>query len=690
MGFLSSLFGVSDRTPKTSNVVTSTKLPTELAPYVTDVLGEAQDLYKAEVERGYDPYTGQTIAPLSAEEQQAMTGITGLTGTTTPYIQEALGTYRKGGDEFTAETAEKFMSPYQQAVTDVQLREAQENFEGKVMPKFEANAISQGGGMSGLGTRAGIQAAELQRGQSQLLADIQAKGSQAAFQDARQGFEAQQARERQMAGDIGRTGPALFQAGLAEAGALQTVGQQKRELGQSVLNEAYGKFLQEQNFPKQQIADYSSTIYGAAPSFTTGAGSRATSGLPGAPSMGQQLLGMGLTGLNMYGAGTAGGQNFSLGNMASTMYGRKNSAAGGQVGGGLSTIHRATGGGLDGTDASAMLQEYYNINPNTGEEEEDEDFSFLKGAKEAAPLYRDAAIKNIDETRGVLTGLVNERSDLMKKQQSDKEALSTGSFSKREAEIERRSKKYPFAAIQKGISKSLLQPTIAMMFTEGVAVTAGEMEAKADELDTLTDALEKEKFGAKSKEMAAVHEANLARLKSDAEIQIKMLGLDKSTQLEILKAMLSGVKIETLLENALAAKAKAKTGSAAKLTEPVRKTIELSSAQALGFTAKYDDQGNLLKISGDKELNPTQAAALNKYELDFLYAFGQLRDQKVSEPTALARASKYAEQQSKGQPAAQATPAVVGKAPRVSVAPSNLPRPQLGGTTGLLTRPTTP
>ena len=367
MGFLSSLFGVSDRTPKTSNVVTSTKLPTELAPYVTDVLGQAQDLYKAEVERGYDPYTGQTIAPLSAEEQQAMSDITGLAGTTTPYIQEALGTYRKGGDEFTAETAEKFMSPYQQAVTDVQLREAQENFEGNTMPKFEAKAISQGGGMSGLGTRAGIEAAELQRGQSQLLADIQAKGSQAAFQDARQAFEVQQGRERQMAGDIGRTGPALFQAGLAEAGALQTVGQQKRELGQSALDEAYAKFLTEKNFPKQQIADYSSTIYGAAPSFKTGANTSSTTGLPGAPSMGQQLLGLGLSGLNIYGAGTAGGTSFSPSRAASNMFGY-NKKEGGQVSEGLPLIEAQQGtqgrtlGGL-GPYKNFSKQKLFDLSP---------------------------------------------------------------------------------------------------------------------------------------------------------------------------------------------------------------------------------------------------------------------------------------------------------------------------------------
>ena len=305
MGFLSSLFGVSDRTPKTSQIVQANKLPEEIAPYVKDVLGESQALYKADIERGYDPYTGETIAPFTPQEEQAMAGLEGLVGTQKPYLDEALETYRKGGDEFTAETAEKFMSPYQQAVTDIQLREAQENFEGKVMPQFEAQAVGAGG-MSGLGSRAGIEAAELQRGQSQLLSDIQAQGSQRAYADARAGYEAQKAREQTMATNVGRIGNAMTAAGLQEQGMLQTVGEQKRGMGQSILDEAYGKFLEEKNYPQQTLGVYSDTIYGAAPTFRTMNKNETTSGLPGAPSMGQQLLGLGMAGANSFNSGTLG------------------------------------------------------------------------------------------------------------------------------------------------------------------------------------------------------------------------------------------------------------------------------------------------------------------------------------------------------------------------------------------------
>ena len=105
MGFLSSLFGVSDRTPETKQIVQTSKLPEELSPYVKDVLGEAQAMYQAETERGYDPYTGQMIADFTPQEQQAMAGLESLVGTTRPYLEEAVETYRRGGDEFTAEVA---------------------------------------------------------------------------------------------------------------------------------------------------------------------------------------------------------------------------------------------------------------------------------------------------------------------------------------------------------------------------------------------------------------------------------------------------------------------------------------------------------------------------------------------------------------------------------------------------------
>ena len=313
MGFLSSLFGVKDRTPATTTNVVSQKLPPEIAPAVKRAVDEATAIFEAEKARGYDPYTGETIAPFTPEEQQAMAGIAGLVGTATPLVQESLETYRTGAEKFTPETAQEYMSPYQRAVTDIEKREAGRQFDVAQQAR-DAQAAEAGAG-SLMGTRSAILEAEAARNQQQLLADIEARGLQSAFTNAQQQFAAQKARERQMAGDVARTGTGLFQAGLAEQGALQTVGEQKRGLGQSALDEAYARFLEERNFPQQTLADFTTTIYGnplsRMPTKTT-TGSK----LPGAASPAQQALGLGLSGLNIFGMG--GGFNpggFSMGNL---------------------------------------------------------------------------------------------------------------------------------------------------------------------------------------------------------------------------------------------------------------------------------------------------------------------------------------------------------------------------------------
>lgn len=335
MGFLSSLFGSSKSKPSTQTVVQSQKLPPEIAPAVKKVVDEAEAIYDAERARGYVPYEGATIAPFTAEEEQAMQGIAGLVGTQQPFIDESLGLTRAQTEQFTPEVAQQFMSPYQRAVTDIEKREAQRVFERDVRPRMEAEAVAAGG-MSGLGSRAAIQAAEAEREQNRLLSDIEARGLQAAFQDARTAFEAQKAREAGAAAAIGRAGAETFKSGLAEQGALQAVGEQRRDLAQSALDEEYFKFLEEREFPQQRLAEYSGFVYGnpltRLPTTTT-----QTTGTPFQPSFGRQLLGIGST------LGSA----FLGSNAGANIFARQFGIKPGKTGGGLSDlIKRKEGGGF--------------------------------------------------------------------------------------------------------------------------------------------------------------------------------------------------------------------------------------------------------------------------------------------------------------------------------------------------------
>ena len=312
MAILDFLFGRTKRTPTTTTVQQSSKLPEEIAPFVKEVLGEAQDLFQQRKAEGFREFPGETIAPRTAEELAAMEGLRGLVGTQEPYRAEAEEVIRATPTQFTAEDAQRLMSPYQRAVTDIEKREAQRVFERDVQPALEAKAI-QAGGMSGLGTRAALQAAEAQRQQSQLLADIEAKGQQRAFEQAYRQFGDEVALQRQRAGDIQQQGQQRFNIGLAERGLQQQLGQEDRAEAQALLNEQFAEFLEREQFPESTLAQYSSFIYGN-PFLRTPDTTRTTTGvLEPTTSLGQGLLNLGLTGLNIYGRGTVGGtQPFSL------------------------------------------------------------------------------------------------------------------------------------------------------------------------------------------------------------------------------------------------------------------------------------------------------------------------------------------------------------------------------------------
>ena len=310
MGFLSSLFGSSKSQPSTQQVVTSQKIAPEIAPAVTKIIAEAEGIYDAEKAAGYVPYAGATIAPFTAEEEAAQAGLAGLVGTQQPFLNEALGIIREQPQAFTPEVAQQFMSPYQRAVTDIEKRESQRDFERTIQPALEAKAIQEGGGMSGLGTRAALEASEAQRNQSRLLADIEARGLQGAFKDAQSAFQNQKAREATTASAIGKVGAETFKSGLAEQGVLQKIGEEKRSLGQSALDEEYFKFLEERDFPQQKLAEYSGLIYGN-PLARLSSSSESKTGTPFQPSFGNQLLGIGSSLGSSFIGSNAGGNMFA-------------------------------------------------------------------------------------------------------------------------------------------------------------------------------------------------------------------------------------------------------------------------------------------------------------------------------------------------------------------------------------------
>ena len=293
MGFLSSLFNFGDKPTTTTGTTGMTPVvPEMLKPNVQEIVDASQSLYEQRLGEGYKPYTGQTIAGFTPEEVTAQEGLKSLVGTQAPLQQEAIDMARGQAREFTPETAQQYMSPYLRTALDAQKAQAQRQYESVKQPQFEAAAVAAGG-MSGLGSRAAVQAAEMDSNQQRMLADIEAVGQQKAFEAAEQSFRNQTSRERTAGQDLISGAGTIFKGGAAEQGLLTAIGEQKRDLGQSALDEAYLKYVTEQQFPEQQLARYQSSIYGnpllAQPSYNkTTTGTQAGGG----PGLGKTLLGM--------------------------------------------------------------------------------------------------------------------------------------------------------------------------------------------------------------------------------------------------------------------------------------------------------------------------------------------------------------------------------------------------------------
>ena len=301
--------------------------------------GAAQrTLHKAEAltdisQNPYQTYGGNRIADFNPMQYQAFQGAanmqpSGQLGTATDLASAAgmgaLGTnYQAGqfsGGKFGQGEADFYMNPYQQSVTDIGKREAAR--QSNILGTQQAGQATQAGAFGG--SRDAIVQAERERNLGQQMGDIQAQGSNAAFQQAQAQFNADQARRMQAqqlgeqsrqygaglgmqglqtalqsAGQLGQLGGQQFQQGM-DINKLQSIyGGQQQQQGQRYLDQDYQDFQNQQNYPYQQLGFMSDMIRGLP------LGQQSTKSMYQAPgnTMGQ-VFG---TGMNMYGAFKAGG-----------------------------------------------------------------------------------------------------------------------------------------------------------------------------------------------------------------------------------------------------------------------------------------------------------------------------------------------------------------------------------------------
>ena len=77
MSILSSLLGITKSQPAQviPASITEPKIAKEIAPFIKDILGKGQALYKQRMEEGFVPFEGQTLADVTAQQRAAQEGL---------------------------------------------------------------------------------------------------------------------------------------------------------------------------------------------------------------------------------------------------------------------------------------------------------------------------------------------------------------------------------------------------------------------------------------------------------------------------------------------------------------------------------------------------------------------------------------------------------------------------------------
>jgi hypothetical protein len=285
-----------------------TSIPDYARPYVENLLGQSAALTDLEY-NPYMQYMGDRQAQFSPLQRQSyenaalMQTAPQLADATALAGQAGLGalntqfTYKPA--DFTSDIAGRMMSPYMQNVVDVQMQQAkrQADIAGQTQQAQAARSGAFGGARDYISRSQGN--ADLQRN----LANIQATGSQNAFNQAQGQYNTQNqlnAQQGQFGAGLGIQG---LQTALTSANTLGNLGNQQytQNMGattlqnqfgaqqqqqvQGMLNTQYQDYLNAQNYPYKQLGFMSDMLRGLPLTQQS-----ATMYQPG-PSTSNQLLG---------------------------------------------------------------------------------------------------------------------------------------------------------------------------------------------------------------------------------------------------------------------------------------------------------------------------------------------------------------------------------------------------------------
>lgn len=279
----------------TSSTTNTSNLPEYARPYFERLMSRAE----TESNQPYTTYPNQRIAGFAGDTNQAFDITRNVANQGTPGVNAGMdatkqaagagfnaGNYQSNAIQqqaFGQQQANQYMSPYMNSVIEQQKNAALRDYnEGRASRDTQAiNAGAFGG------YRDAIQQGVAQRGLANRMNEIEAGGRQQAFTNAQQQYNADRAasigaqttteQQRLQAAQYGLAGANLgLQAGaqmgalnaqqqglsLAQAQALNTQGTAQQNLQQRELDTGYQDFINQRDYPKNQISYMSNILRG--------------------------------------------------------------------------------------------------------------------------------------------------------------------------------------------------------------------------------------------------------------------------------------------------------------------------------------------------------------------------------------------------------------------------------------------
>jgi hypothetical protein len=283
---------------------TTSNLPEYAKPYFENLLKRGQ----AESYRQYKPYqaerlAGFTPAELAVQRETMGMQTPGQFGVGTGMVGSAgLGSLGAGQQFFGMATSpgaqQAFMSPYMQNVVDVQKQAAVRDAQ---ISNLAGNLGATRQGTYG-GARQLLAQTERERALGGKLGEIQATGSQRAFEDAQRAMQFGSelglrgyGQALQAGQALGQLGTAEQQADLQRLTAQEAIGAKQRGMEQQVLDQRYADFLRQRDYPMEQLGYFSNLLRGLPMQMGS---TQTTYAAP--PSIASQIGGLGLAGLGLY------------------------------------------------------------------------------------------------------------------------------------------------------------------------------------------------------------------------------------------------------------------------------------------------------------------------------------------------------------------------------------------------------